>query len=175
MLTLSEIARHTALGVGVEERAVFNQLRGLQQRGHLRATRVVDGVQRYAFAEQVLARVMIAAVDADVRGSDVALVEDALRNGRRLAEPLDDFGGINLEANLPRMRRGEDWVIEIGRHRYCGEKFSTAQWVRREAGGRLERFADQCAAPLLMPYAPPETRLIIEVSRIAAPMFGGAC
>lgn len=175
MQTLREIAHHAALSVGAEQRAVFNQLRGLQQRGHLRAARVVDGVQHYAFSEQVLARVIIAAVDAGVRGPDVALLEDALRNGRRLAEPLDDFGGINLEANLHRMRRGEDWVMEIGRHRYCGEKFSTAQWVRREAGGRLERFADRYAAPLLMPYAPPETRLIVEVCRIAAPMFGGAC
>ena len=157
LLTLSEMANCFA---SAERRPtedaslMLRQLRHLDAQGLIRADRVPRdgrGTAQFSPYETYLARLLLAAGDAGFTSGSLVTLASEIREGRRLAGPLEDgFADINLEANVRRMERGEVWLLECSRSREpeTGMLRFGPLWVRRDTDGAINRFSRHYPDPM---------------------------
>lgn len=149
--------------------AVFNQVRGLQQRGRLAA---IGGSydRKLTSYEVVLAAVLTEALAQGVTSRDLATLESTLRSGRNVVSFETGYYSISLEACLPRIAAGERWLIEVTRRfdAETGDMRSWPIWARAEPDGRISRFgAELYPDPLLDDREETFSVLTINVAFIA--------
>lgn len=139
MFKLREIADRLSGGV---DGSIYNQVRGLHQRGSLKSAGLRGGEHQFAETELHVAAILVAAVQAGVEGGDLDRLESEVRNGRTVVFPATGNYRIDLESNIARIAVGEQWEVECARSRcpVTGAHRFAALWVRILPGGQVQRF-----------------------------------
>ena len=141
-LKIGDLAAAIHVTTPVDRDVLRNQVRGLRDRGLLKALAAPGGVDRFAPTEVYVARLLIAAIDGGVSGDSLHRLESEIRRGRTAVFPDTGNFEINLDANLKRIADGENWIIECARSRdpEAGSPRFSALWVRIQEDSRRNRF-----------------------------------
>ncbi|WP_426027681.1 hypothetical protein [Brevundimonas sp. TWP2-3-4b2] len=157
---------------------IHRKLRHFDAHGLIKAAplpRDGRGTSHFDLREMLIGRLLLAASDIDMTCRDLGWLRNVIDHGRTVVFPECGNYEISLDAIIPRIRGGENWLVELASARSTDAEARTtlSQWVRLRSDGHQLRFGAAPLSPgvLLGDGRPIETVTYIHATNLLLPLI----